>query len=280
MEQTNQSHDSDRTDTAHHHSEHHHEGHGDHNREHHSGAHTDRKDQSISQLLSPFSMILLGVVMVILLLNQFQVQSISSSLGAPSFFAGASANRNSGNVDLAAIDPTTLKSTAHTVAAVFPVDEIKTSEDALAVMFPTGTPEYGAALGVSFDDPVASLATLSSMYRGLKSEVEKNNPEAFKRFMALASLPVGISCEYCCGVGPIGVDRNGDSACGCQHNPALLSVALYLTAYTDYNEGEILQEVMKWKTLFFPKNMVELGLSVAGSEPSALQDLPGMVGGC
>ena len=157
---------------------------------------------------------------------------------------------------------------------------MKTEDDAMAMMFPTGTPEYGDALGVSFDDPIGSLDTLSKMYRGLKQEVQQNNPEGWQRFMNLASKPLGISCEYCCGVGPIGITKSGDSACGCQHNPALLSVALYLSSYTDYNDGQILQEVMRWKTLFFPKDMISLGVKVAGGDPSVLNDLPGMVGGC
>ena len=98
--------------------------------------------------------------------------------------------------------------------------------------------------------------------------------------MNLASQPVGISCEFCCGVGAVGINKHGDSACGCQHNPALLSVALYLTTYTDYTDGEILREVMKWKTLFFPKDMINIGMSIAGGDSSALTELPGMVGGC
>ena len=49
---------------------------------------------------------------------------------------------------------------------------------------------------------------------------------------------------------------------------------------TDYSDAEILREVMRWKTLFFPKNMIELGTSLAGGDTSALNNLPGMVGGC
>lgn len=218
---------------------------------------------------------LIIVATVIMLFNQIQVNGISDMLSQPSGIV-----RSSGSVDLASLDVTTLTSTAHTIAAVFPVDQISTMEDAMAIMFPTGIPEYGEALGVSYDDPVGSLAVLAGMYRGLKAEVEANDPEAFQQFVDLASNPRGVSCEYCCGVGPIGVDKNGNSRCGCKHNPALLSTALYLSAYTDYNDGEILQEVMKWKTLFFPKNMIEIGLSLGGGDTSVLEDLPGMVGGC
>ena len=203
----------------------------------------------------------------------FDSGSGSSSFGLLSFGSG-------GDNDLGSIDITSLKSTGHTIAAVFPVEDIKTSEDAIAIMFPTGTPPYGEQIGVSYEDPVGSLAILARMYRPLKAEIEKKNPEAWQRFMNLAQKPVGISCEFCCGIGPSGINSKGDSTCGCQHNPALLSVALYLSAYTDYSDGQILQEIMKWKTLWFPKNMIELGMTVAGGDTSALDNLPGMVGGC
>ena len=49
---------------------------------------------------------------------------------------------------------------------------------------------------------------------------------------------------------------------------------------TDYNDAQILQEVYRWKTLFFPRNMIELAGKVAGGDSSVLNDLPGMVGGC
>lgn len=224
---------------------------------------------------------LLAIAVLIILFNQYQLNSIygMTSTSNPIFLGLGGTSTFSGNKDLANIDLSQLKSTGHTIAAVFPVEDIQTQEDALAIMFPTGTPEYGEQLGVSFDDPIESLSILAKMYRSLKAEVQQNNPEGWQRFMNLALKPVGISCEYCCGVGPIGIDKNGNSRCGCQHNPAVLTVALYLSAYTDYTDGEILREVMRWKTLFFPKNMIGLGLTVAGGDVSQLK-LPGMVGGC
>lgn len=217
-------------------------------------------------------MSLIALSVILLLVNQVQINGLTVLLSSgPSF---------SGGKDLVNLDLTQIKSTGHTLAAVFPVEQIVTQEDAMAMLFPTGTPEYGEALGVSYDDPINSLSTLSSMFRGLKVEVEANDPEAFQRYVNLASNPYGVSCEYCCGVGPIGADSKGNSRCGCQHNPAVLSLTLYLAAYTDYNDGEILREVMRWKTLFFPRNMIELGMTVAGGDTSALDSLPGMVGGC
>ncbi len=218
--------------------------------------------------------IMMVLAAVFILLNQMQINALSDSLSGN---LGSSGHRQS---DLSNIDLSQLKSTGHTLAAVYPIEDIKNAEDAMAIMFPTGKPDYGDALGVTFDDPVNSLQTLNDMYRGLKAEVEKKDPDAFARFINLASNPYGVSCEYCCGIGPIGSDKQGNSRCGCAHNPGVLSVALYLSAYTDYTDGEILREAMRWKTLWFPKNMIELGASLAGGDTSALKDLPGMVGGC
>ncbi|MBI5398242.1 hypothetical protein HZB03_02150, partial [Candidatus Woesearchaeota archaeon] len=167
------------------------------------------------------------------------------------------------------------KSTGHSVAAVFPVDKIKTQQDAVDIMIPSGTPEYGAQLGVSFDDPVPSLARLAQLF----TEVQLT-PEQKQRWLALVSKPVGISCEFCCGVGPVGVTSDGQSRCGCQHNPALLGLSKWLMANTDMNDAEVLRETLRWKALFFPKNMVELAMQVAGGDTSKLENLPGMVGGC
>ena len=218
-------------------------------------------------------LILIGVVTVLIIFNQVQINSLTGMMSSSRHYSG-------GSIDLSGADISAIQNTAGTIAAVFPVDQMKTTDDTMALMFPTGTPDYGTALGVSFDDPVGSLDKLSKMYSGLKAEVQQQNPEAFARFVNLASNPYGVSCEYCCGVGPAGADKNGNSLCGCQHNPALLSTTLYLAAYTDYTDAEILREVMRWKTLFFPKNMIELGAKLGGGDTSVMQNLPGMVGGC
>ena len=236
------------------------------------GASRNRKQDA---LFPGHVLALLVVVTLLIGFNQYQIMSLAGIVSPT-----GSVTAGQGKKELSSLDLDSLASTGHSVAAVFDVEDITTAEDAMAIMFPTGTPDYGAALGVSFDDAVGSLSTLSRMYRPLKADVEANNPEAWQRFMSLASKPVGISCEYCCGIGPVGIDRNGNSACGCQHNPALLSVALWLTANTDYSEGEVLREVMRWKTLFFPQKMIELGMTVAGGDTSSLDNLPGMVGGC
>ena len=226
--------------------------------------------------------LLIAAAFIFVLFNQYQIFTLQTMLsgGVESSGSLTSKTPNLAGKDLSGIDLSAIKSTGHTIAAVFPIDQIKTSADAMAMIFPTGTPEYGEALGVSYDDPVNSLNKLAGMFNSLRVEVEKSNPAAYARYVNLASNPYGVSCEYCCGIGPAGADKKGNSKCGCQHNPALLSITLYLTAYTDYTDGEILREVMRWKTLFFPKNMIELASSLAGGDTSSLDNLPGMVGGC
>lgn len=225
---------------------------------------------------------ILGLVIAaffLILFNQYQINSVYglTTSGSSFFYSGSSSS--SGDNDLSNINLHEISSTAQTIAAVYSLEGLD-GDSVMKTMFPTGTPDYGEALGVSFDDPITSLDVLAKMYRGLKVEVESNDPEAFARFINLASNPYGVSCEYCCGIGPTGSDKKGNSRCGCSHNPGILSLALYLSAYTDYNDGEILRESMRWKTLWFPKNMIELGASIAGGDTSVLENLPGMVGGC
>lgn len=232
--------------------------------------------------------ILLAAFVVVLVLNQISVTQIAKALGQDDFFSTIVAKVSSqsdtteglsfsGGGDLSNVDIDEIQSTAQGIAAIMPISGIKTAEDAVAVMVPTGTPEYGQAMGVSFDDPVNSLATLANAQKTLLAGL---TPEQKERFIGLALKPVGISCEYCCGLNAVGIREDGSSSCGCQHNPALLSVTMWLMQNTDYSDAEILREVYYWKTLFFPKNMVELAIKIAGGDESVLEDLPGMVGGC
>lgn len=230
---------------------------------------------------------LLAAFFIILVLNQISVSQISSSLGQDNFFNAVYAKISGqdetiqvalgGSGDLSDVNIDDIKSTAQGVAAIMPIDQIKVPEDAIKVMVPSGTPEYGEAMGVSFDDPINSLATLANAQVAL---LDGLTPEQKERFIALASKPVGISCEYCCGLQAIGIRDDGSSSCGCQHNPALLSVTMWLMQNTEYSDAEILREVYKWKTLFFPKNMVDLAVKISGGDASVLEDLPSMVGGC
>ena len=67
-----------------------------------------------------------------------------------------------------------------------------------------------------------------------------------------------ISCEYCCGVESI-IFENGEAACGCNHSFAMRGLAKYLILNhgSEFTDDQILEELGKWKTLFFPTQMTK-----------------------
>ena len=222
------------------------------------------------------SLALVVLLVLLVVASQAQISSLSSSITG----LGSTVLRVSrGSTNLASVDINDIKSTAQGIATLFPLDEMSTTDGAMQLMFPTGTPEYGDAMGVTFDDPIGALTKLSNAYPALDQQA-RGNPEVWKRYINLASEPRGVSCEFCCGVGAAGISKDGRSLCGCQHAPALLSVTLWLLMNTDYSDAQILHEVYRWKTLFFPKDMIGLAGKIAGGDSSVLNDLPGMVGGC
>jgi hypothetical protein len=233
-----------------------------------------------------FMVIAIILTGILIIFNQIQLSAISSSFDSltgstskSTIFFGLGGKKS---IDLSSVDVTEITSTAMALASLFPeLDSIKNEQDAIAIMIPTGTPEYSEALGgITFDDPVTSMEYLAKWYNTLKQEVQQNDPQTWQRYLNLAAAPRGISCEFCCGVGPQGITADGNLKCGCKHNPAAQAIALGLMKNTDYSDAQILREVMRWKTMFFPKNMVGLAMEVAGTDPSQLKDLPGMVGGC
>jgi hypothetical protein len=235
--------------------------------------------------ITKLGIFLIILISIFMLFNQWQITKLNNLLGFTGLtvksISSISTSEKStvlkgAKDDLSDINLSSIKSTGHSIAALFPVENIKTTQDAIDIMIPTGTPEYGEEMGVSFDEPVKSLSLLAKANRQLQL-----TDEEFQRWKSIVSKPVGISCEFCCGVGPIGVDSKGNSRCGCQHNPALLALTKWLVKYRpNYSDAEIVREAMRWKTLFFPKDMVNLAMTVAGGDTSALDDLPGMVGGC
>lgn len=244
---------------------------------------TQDKEQIVHDPFFTHKLILLIAIAALLLFNQYQIGTVTAMLGVSvPLNIGSSSSTfylSSGDVDLSSVDVTQIESTAQGIAALFPMGDIKTTDDAIAVMIPSGTPEYGEAMGITYDDPVTALSKLEAAYPVLKQQAKENN-DIWSRYLALAAAPRGISCEFCCGVGPQGVDASGNSKCGCAHNPAVQSVTLWLMINTDYSDAEVLREVYRWKSLWFPKNMVSLALQIAGGDTSVLADLPGMVGGC
>jgi hypothetical protein len=163
-------------------------------------------------------------------------------------------------------------------------------------VIPTGVPKiYGSELGVSFDDVTpydrakadATIGVLANLDRTI--ELDGDNLERY------ISIGTQISCEYCCGAKAIIFD-NGKAACGCAHSYAMRGLAKYLILNhgSEYSNDEILEEMGKWKTLFFPSQITSKAqvLSERGIELSYVNLASnkyrgiekgtggGMVGGC
>ena len=121
-------------------------------------------------------------------------------------------------------------------------------------IIPTGTPKiYGKELGVSYDDispndPQKADSTISVL-GNLDDSITLTGAD-LQRYIDIASQ---ISCEYCCGAKSI-IFENGQAACGCAHSYAMRGLAKYLITKhgTEYTDDEILEELGKWKVLFFP----------------------------
>ncbi len=128
-------------------------------------------------------------------------------------------------------------------------------------VIPKGVPLiYGSELGVSYDDVSAtnqqkSDATIKKL--ALQDVNIKLSGAQLQRYINITGQ---ISCEYCCGAPSIifttdtGQYKAGDAACGCAHSYAMRGVAKYLITKhgSEFTDDQILEELGKWKTLFFP----------------------------
>jgi len=222
---------------------------------------TDKKE-----IFSKKIVILIAIVAVVLIFNQIQISKVSANVGGGKYK----------KVDVSEIYKIT--STGQAIASLFPVEEIISDQDAIDIMIFQGTPDYGNAMGISFDDPVGSMNSLAAAYNTVKQDVKQNNPDVWDRYLNLATKPVGISCEFCCGVGATGITSSGELKCGCKHNPAIQTLTMLLMKDTNMDDAEVLREAIKWKSVWFPKDMVGLALKASGGEIET--ELPGMVGGC
>lgn len=126
-------------------------------------------------------------------------------------------------------------------------------------IIPKGMPDiYGKELGVSFDDvsltdQQKSDATIKKIGI-LDSQISLNSDQS-KRYINIAGK---ISCEYCCGTESI-IFPDGKAACGCAHSFAMRGLAKYLVKNhpNEFTDDQILEELGKWKTLFFPGKLTE-----------------------
>lgn len=117
---------------------------------------------------------------------------------------------------------------------------------------PKGVPEiYGSELGVSYDDVSPNNPQLADATIEKLSQYEDDtlSSDLMTRYIKIGS---SISCEYCCGAQAI-IFSNGQRACGCAHSYAMRGLAKYLLKnHADMTDDAILEELGKWKVLFFP----------------------------
>lgn len=121
-------------------------------------------------------------------------------------------------------------------------------------VIPKGIPVvYGQELGLSFDDistatPQRADATIRKL--GVLDKRIELSGDLLRRYIAVARQ---ISCEYCCGAPSI-ITSDGKAACSCAHSFAMRGLAKYLLQNhsNEYTDTQILEELGKWKTLFFP----------------------------
>ena len=126
-------------------------------------------------------------------------------------------------------------------------------------IIPKGVPAiYGKELGVGYDDVSSADQKKADSTINKLGALDKQitlSGENLKRYISIA---IQISCEYCCGVDSI-ISKDGSAACGCAHSFAMRGIAKYLIKNhaTEFTDDEILEELGKWKTLFFPANIAK-----------------------
>lgn len=157
----------------------------------------------------------------------------------------------------------------------------------LQEFLPKGVPEvYGAELEVNFDKPVESLAALSKLDGDLY-------PDGKLKFVGLSDefkqrykrIGLNVACEYCCGATTL-ISSDGQPACGCAHSAAMRGLAMYMLKNhgQEFSDEQILGELVKWKAMFFPKQMYQKAIQLQGGSAAGTGavagNVPDMVGGC
>ena len=255
----------------------------------------ENKNKDTQTLKIGVDKILIGLIIiagVIILFNQFQLAGLK-------------------NINIDANIPTGL--------AVVEASEV----------IPKGTPAiYGDELKIKYDYVSVSnpsLADETIKFLGSFDDAIQLSGKELERYINITSQ---ISCEYCCGANSIIFTkeeenamaqkienavangqitreqadryriRAGDAACGCAHSYAMRGLAKYLLQkhMNEFTDDEILEELAKWKTLFFPGNMaakakilkergiefnyINLGSNKYRGIEQGSSSSGGMVGGC
>ncbi len=265
------------------------------------GTKKESNDIFVKEKSKPWSNLEIASVAMVLaiglfvVLNQVQITKASEMLGVKTFASGLSFKSSSSKTHLALTgDP---------------------SKDAVSVIISRGAPFYGPEIGVTFDDPVAGLEKIAQMDPSYGKNKIQLTAEEKARYIKIDTIP-GVGCEYCCGA-DTSVDKSGRPTCGCKHSWAMRGLTAYLVKnHPELTDDEIVRELIRWKGLFFPKQMVakyikqsqtgqystdiaSLLLDVdeskmkaattavasnndasAAQTQASIEDLPNMVGGC
>jgi len=144
----------------------------------------------------------------------------------------------------------------------------------LEEVMPVGVPVYGEAAKVNYDEVEKSLGILREHHRDILL-----NGEEMQRYIKIATT-ANTACEYCCGIGNAGFGTGeGKIACECSHNVALSGLTKWLIRNTDYTDKQIVEEIKRWKILFFPRDAMRSELQKRNVQEGSAS-LPSMVGGC
>ncbi len=211
----------------------------EHHSEHQEHEGSNKKSEE-SNAISTFSYVLIGVLIVVILFNQMQLNGISTALSSAKGTAATS-----GSAPLVA---NAAGSTGNSSAGTALFSEV----------IPTGVPAvYGPELGIAYDDiSTANEAKANDTIRKL-SVYDNGVSLSGEKLQRYIEITTNISCEYCCGAQAI-TASNGTAACGCAHSAAMRGVAKYLLDKHagEFTNDQILEELGKWKVLFFPDNML------------------------
>jgi hypothetical protein len=197
-----------------------------------------------------------------------------------------------------------------------------------ASVVPKGVPKiYGNELNIKYDDVSVYDQRKADQTIALLSNYDRTLTLAGNDLERYVNIASQISCEYCCGAESIiytneNIERlnqqidaaiaggkiteqeaekyrkeAGGAACGCAHSFAMRGLAKKLIKNhpNEFTDDEILEELGKWKTLFFPGQIqakadilsqkgIELNyINLASNKYRGIEQGSGsgqMVGGC
>ncbi len=159
-------------------------------------------------------------------------------------------------------------------------------QQAIDNVIPRGVPEgYGKDLGVDYEKPEEALNTMAALdgdlYDDGKIKFSDLSVDAQQRYIKMG---MSVACEFCCGATTL-IQRNGQPACGCAHSAAMRGIMKYLLINTNMTDEQIMDEVLKVKSISFPQQMVQRYMEQSGNVQPAItgqsiSGLPQQVGGC